>query len=162
MNNTTSARGLLVLLEAIAKGEAVDPDSSRQMVEILSHQKFNEAIPAGLPPGTRIAHKTGEVTKIHHDAAIVFAPRPFILVVQVRGMAESKDSAGLMADIARRNASMASLSAEPTSRPFSASRTRASKPGRSIGGNKYGSKSFGFIETVRRATASPAVCVLPT
>src|SRR5713101_3893104 len=102
MNNTTTARGLLVLLEAIAKGEAVDADSSRQMVEILSHQKFNEAIPAGLPPGTRIAHKTGEVTKIHHDAAIVYAPRPFILVILVRGMAESKDSAALMADIARR------------------------------------------------------------
>jgi len=65
MNNTTTARGLLILLEAIAKGKAVDPDSSRQMVEILARQKFNDAIPAGLPPGTRIAHKTGDITKIH-------------------------------------------------------------------------------------------------
>ena len=102
MNNTTTARGLLVLLEAIAKGEAVDADSSRQMVEILSRQKFNDAIPAGLPPGTRIAHKTGDITKIHHDAAIVYAPRPFVLVILVRGMPELKDSAALMADIARR------------------------------------------------------------
>jgi beta-lactamase class A len=102
MNNTTTARGLLVLLEAIAKGEAVDAESSRQMVEILSRQKFNDAIPAGLPPGTRIAHKTGDVTKIHHDAAIVYAPRPFILVILVRGMAQLKDSAALMADIAGR------------------------------------------------------------
>jgi beta-lactamase class A len=102
MNNTTTARGLLILLEAIAKGEAVDADSSRQMVEILARQKFNEAIPAGLPPGTRVAHKTGEVTKIHHDAAIVYGPRPFVLVILVRGITESKDSAALMADIARR------------------------------------------------------------
>jgi beta-lactamase class A len=102
MNNTTTARGLLILLEAIAKGEAVDPDSSRQMVEILLRQKSNEAIPAGLPPGTRVAHKTGEITKIHHDAAIVYGPCPFLLVILVRGMAESKDSAALMADIARR------------------------------------------------------------
>jgi beta-lactamase class A len=102
MNNTTTARGLLILLEAIAKGKAVDPDSSRQMVEILTRQKFNDAIPAGLPPGTRIAHKTGDITKIHHDAAIVYAPRPFVLVILVRGMAELKDSAALMADIARR------------------------------------------------------------
>jgi len=102
MNNTTTARGLLILLEAIAKGEAVDADSSRQMVEILARQKFNEAIPTGLPPGTRVAHKTGELTKIHHDAAIVYGPRPFVLVILVRGMAESKDSAALMADIARR------------------------------------------------------------
>jgi beta-lactamase class A len=102
MNNTTTARGLLNLLEAVAKGEAVDPDSSRRMVEILARQKFNEAIPAGVPPGTRVAHKTGEVTKIHHDAAIVYGPRPFVLVILVRGIAESKDSAALMADIARR------------------------------------------------------------
>jgi beta-lactamase class A len=102
MNNTTTARGLLILLQAIAKGEAVDPDSSRQMLEILARQQFNEAIPSGLPPGTRVAHKTGELTKIHHDAAIVYGPRPFVLVILVRGMAESKDSAALMADIARR------------------------------------------------------------
>jgi beta-lactamase class A len=102
MNNTTTARGLLSLLEAIANGQAVDPDSSRQMVEILSRQKFNEGIPAGLPPGTRVAHKTGELTKVRHDAAIVYAPRPFALVILVRGLAESKDSAALMADITRR------------------------------------------------------------
>src|ERR1700682_1822043 len=102
MNNTTTSRGLLILLEAIANGQAVDPDSSRQMVEILARQKFNEGIPAGVPPGTRVAHKTGELTKIYHDAAIVYAPRPFVLVVLVRGLAESKDSAALMADITRR------------------------------------------------------------
>jgi beta-lactamase class A len=102
MNNTTTARGLLLLLEAIAKGQAVDADSSRQMVEILARQKFNDAIPAGLPPGTRIAHKTGDITKIHHDAAIVYGPRPFVLVILVRGMAQLKDSAALMAGIARR------------------------------------------------------------
>ena len=102
MNNTTSARGLLILLDAIAEGQAIDPDSSRQMVDILARQKFNEAIPAGLPPGTRVAHKTGELTKIHHDAAIVYGPHPFVLVILVRGLAEFKDSSALMADITRR------------------------------------------------------------
>jgi beta-lactamase class A len=101
LNNTTTARGLELLLEAIAHGEAVDQQSSRQMVEILERQKFNEGIPAGLPPGTRVAHKTGEITGIHHDAAIVFAPKPFVLVILVRGLAETKDSAALMADITR-------------------------------------------------------------
>jgi beta-lactamase class A len=101
LNNTTTARGLQQLLEAIAHGEAVDQESSRLMIEILERQKFNEGIPAGLPAGTRVAHKTGEITKIHHDAAIVFAPKPFVLVILVRGLAETKDSAALMADITR-------------------------------------------------------------
>jgi beta-lactamase class A len=101
MNNTTTARGLLVLLEAIARGEEVGEKSSREMIEILERQKFNEGIPAGLPAGTRVAHKTGEITKIHHDAAIVFAGKPFVLVILVRGMADIKGSSALMADVTR-------------------------------------------------------------
>jgi len=101
LNNTTTARGLLQLLDAIARGQAVDQESSRQMSEILERQSFNDGIPAGLPAGTRVAHKTGEITRIHHDAGIVFAPRPFVLVILVRGLADTKDSATLMADITR-------------------------------------------------------------
>jgi beta-lactamase class A len=101
LNNTTNALGLAVLLETIAKGEAVDAEASRQMVEILERQKFNEGIPAGVPELTRVAHKTGELTNLHHDAAIVYAKRPFVLVILVRGMAEFKDSSALMADITR-------------------------------------------------------------
>ena len=101
MNNTTTARGLLELLDAIARGEAVDRESSREMIEILERQKFNDGIPAGLPAGTRVAHKTGEITKIHHDAAIVFAPKPFVLVILVRGLADIKESSALMADVTR-------------------------------------------------------------
>ena len=101
LNNTTTARGLEVLLEAIAEGKAVNTDASRQMIKILERQKFNEAIPAGLPAGIKVAHKTGEITKIHHDAAIVFAKRPFVLVILVRGIEDNKVSSALMADVAR-------------------------------------------------------------
>src|SRR5215472_8005491 len=101
MNNTTTARGLEVLLTAIAESKAVDADAARQMVEILGQQKFNEGIPAGLPPGIRVAHKTGEIAKIHHDAAIVYAQRPYVLVVLVHGIADEKVSAQLIAEISR-------------------------------------------------------------
>jgi len=99
MNNTTTARGLATLMTAIADGKAVDAESSKQMVAILERQKFNEAIPAGLPAGTRVAHKTGDITKVHHDAAIVYAKRPFVLVILVRGIAEDKEAYKLMAAI---------------------------------------------------------------
>jgi beta-lactamase class A len=102
LNNTTTARGLGILLQAIGDGKAVDARSSKEMIAILQRQKFNEGIPAGLPPGTSVAHKTGEITKIHHDAAIVFGKRPFVLVVLVRGLPAKKDSAALMAEITRR------------------------------------------------------------
>ena len=100
-NNTTTANALLVLLEAIAKGRAVSESASRQMVEILERQQFNEGIPAGLPPGTAVAHKTGSITRIQHDAGIVYSPRPYVLVVLVRGLDDEKKGHELIASIAR-------------------------------------------------------------
>lgn len=101
LNNTTTAGALLTLMDSIARGAAVDAESSREMQAILERQTFNDGIPAGLPPGTRVAHKTGEITRIQHDAGIVFAPRPFVLVVLTRGIADPKQSAALIADITR-------------------------------------------------------------
>ena len=98
-NNTTDALGLLTLFEAIGKGKAVSAKASAEMLEILKRQKFNDGIPAGLPTGTVIAHKTGTVTGIHHDAGIVYAARPYVLVILTRGMADQKVSAKLMTDI---------------------------------------------------------------
>ncbi len=102
LNNTTTARALLQLLEALAAGRAVDPQASHQMVAVLERQTVNERIPAGLPPGIPVAHKTGEITRIRHDAAIVYAPRPFVLVVLTRGLTDEKTADALIADIARR------------------------------------------------------------
>ena len=100
-SNTTTARALLTMLEAIANGSAVDEEASREMTEILARQHFNEGIPAGLPEGVRVAHKTGQITRIHHDAAIVEGPRPFVLVVLVEGLDDDRESAVLIGDIAR-------------------------------------------------------------
>jgi len=101
LNNTTTARALLTLMTAIAEGKAGDKASTQEMIGILERQKFNDRIPAGLPPGTKVAHKTGEITRIQHDAAIVFAPKPFVLVVLVRGLDDAKKSAAMTAEIAR-------------------------------------------------------------
>ena len=101
LNNTTTAKALLRLMEAIAQGQAVSKECSREMLAVLERQTINDRIPAGLPPGTRIAHKTGEITGISHDAAIVFAPRPFVLVVLTRGMAKPQEASALIAEITR-------------------------------------------------------------
>jgi beta-lactamase class A len=101
LNNSTTARGLMVLLERLARGRAVDARADAAMIEILKGQKFNDAIPAGLPDGTLVAHKTGTITKIHHDAAVVYAPQPYVLVVLVRGLADQKVSASLIAAVSK-------------------------------------------------------------
>ena len=99
LNNTTTARGLLVLMQKIATGQAVNKTADAEMAAILKRQHFNDGIPAGLPAGTVVGHKTGTITKIHNDAAIVYAPKPFVLVVLVRGIQDQKVSAALIASI---------------------------------------------------------------
>ena len=101
LSNTTDARGLLVLLDAIGHGKAVSPAASASMVAILERQKFAEGIPAGLPAGTRVAHKTGSITRIYHDAGIVYRTRPYVLVVLVRGLDDEKKAHALVAEITR-------------------------------------------------------------
>jgi beta-lactamase class A len=73
------------------------------MRDILLKQEFQSEIPAGLPPGTPVAHKTGWITGIHHDAAIVY-PRghaPYVLVLLTRGITDDATANSLMADISR-------------------------------------------------------------
>ena len=101
LNNTTTARALMTLLQRIAQRDAVDKQSSDAMIAILERQHFNDRIPAGVPAGTPVAHKTGEITRIQHDAAIVYAPRPYVLVVLVRGLDDAKKGSALIADISR-------------------------------------------------------------
>lgn len=101
LNNTTTARGLLVLFDKLAHGAAVSAQSDAAMIDILKRQQFNDGIPAGVPPGTPVAHKTGTITRIHHDAGVVYAQRPYVLVVLVRGLDDQKKSAAVMANLSR-------------------------------------------------------------
>jgi beta-lactamase class A len=101
LNNTTDAAALATLFEKLARGEAVSREASAEMIAILKRQKHNEGIPAGLPPGIEVAHKTGEITRIHHDAGVVYAKRPYVLVVLVRGIDDQAASGRLIADVSR-------------------------------------------------------------
>jgi len=103
LSNATTAGALATLMEAISLGQAIDSLSDQSMVEVLKHQQFNEMIPAGLPTDVIVAHKTGQITQIHHDAAIIYPPDspPYVLVILIEGLDEDTQSATLGAKIAR-------------------------------------------------------------
>lgn len=101
MNNTTSAYALMRVMEAVAGARAASPAASREMVDVLGRQHFTQMIPAGVPRGVRTANKTGDITRIAHDAAIVFPPgrAPYVLVVLTRGFATPSSAAPVAREV---------------------------------------------------------------
>lgn len=104
MNNTTTARGLLQLYTALGIGELAGPVETREMIDILLEQEFNDAIPAGLPPGVPVAHKTGWITAVDHDGGIVLpaGESPYVLVILTRGVEDERVTRQAAADVSRR------------------------------------------------------------
>jgi beta-lactamase class A len=103
MNNTVTARGLAHILRLLLDGKVVSHESSRAMLEVLKAQKFREGIPARLPPGTAVAHKTGWIKgRYYHDAAVIYPSgrKPYVLVVLTRGIKDDAQANRLVADIA--------------------------------------------------------------
>ncbi len=103
LNNTTTARDLSIILAAIQENKAASAKSCAAMREVLLEQEFNTGIPAELPAGTRVAHKTGWITGVTHDAAIVYPPKgpTYVLVVLTKGIPDEPTAQKLIADISR-------------------------------------------------------------
>jgi beta-lactamase class A len=103
LNNSTTARDLSTLLAAIERGKAASPASTKAMRDILLAQELNQEIPAGVPPGTPVAHKTGQISAVLHDAAIVYPQgrSPYILVVLTSGIPDETVARSLIVDLSR-------------------------------------------------------------
>lgn len=103
LNNTTTAHDLAVLMQAIATGKAASRAGTDSLRAILLDQEFRAGIPAGVPSGVQVANKTGWITAIAHDAAIIYpnGRAPYVLVILTRGFPEEPQAERLMADISR-------------------------------------------------------------
>jgi beta-lactamase class A len=90
LNNEVTANGLLKLLRMIADGKAYSQAACDAMLEIMLEQQYRSGIPAGLPKAARVAHKTGNISTVHHDAGIVYLDgrKPYVLVILTQFPAE--------------------------------------------------------------------------
>ncbi|PYQ49546.1 MAG: serine hydrolase [Acidobacteria bacterium] len=102
LNNEVTANGLLKLLRLIAEERAYSKNASDEMLNILLEQQYRGGIPAGLPKAARVAHKTGNISTVHHDAGIVFIEdrKPYVLVILTQFRAETGRGTAV-ADVSR-------------------------------------------------------------
>jgi beta-lactamase class A len=103
LSNSTTAYDLMLMFEDMARGEAVSEEASREMIDILLDQKFNEMIPARLPDDVKVAHKTGWITGLHHDSGIVFLPdgRKYVLVLLSKNLPDEDAGVQTLADVSK-------------------------------------------------------------
>ncbi len=90
MSSLEQALGLIAVADA-------------QTLSVAVHDSLDGGISSGLPRGTRVAHKSGEIARQHHDAALVFPEgrKPYVLVVMTRGFEKQDEAATLVREVSR-------------------------------------------------------------
>jgi len=103
LSNTTTAKDLAIIMKAIATHKAGTEADCKNMIAILKDQQFNEIIPHDLPKDVVVAHKTGSITGVHHDAGIVYLPdgRTYVLVLLSKNLADFDKGTQQLAGISK-------------------------------------------------------------
>ena len=103
VNNMVTAKGLISVLRPIEEGTAFSVEASAHMLEILHDQEFRSGIPAGVPDSAKVANKTGEISTVAHDAAIVYLPerKPYAVVVLTEWERGSSSRSDTIARVSR-------------------------------------------------------------
>lgn len=99
LHNLVTAADLGLTLQALAAHRAASPAVCREILAVLGAQQINDAIPVGLPPGTRVAHKSGWVEGVSHDAGIVWPSdgKPFVFAMCTTSDLDEQEGLDLIA-----------------------------------------------------------------
>ena len=102
VTNTTSARDLNLVFEKLYTNQCLGEEYDLKMLDIMSGVKNTTKLPSLLPPGTRVAHKTGSVIAHEHDAGIVFGPsRHFAVSILSRELPNPEKAKKVIAQLSK-------------------------------------------------------------
>lgn len=73
-NNLCTPDDMTAILTWLAEGTFISPAVSEAVLDILCRQQLNNRIPARLPAGTKVAHKTGTIASAVNDSGIINLP----------------------------------------------------------------------------------------
>jgi beta-lactamase class A len=87
--NVTCAADVALLLRLLVDGRVVSPEASEDMLQLLAAQVVNDRLPALLPDDVVVAHKTGNIDNVIHDAGVIYTSSgPAVVVVLTAGAPE--------------------------------------------------------------------------
>jgi beta-lactamase class A len=92
--NLTTPRDMGMLLTQIERGAhegvrtVASPESCRKMIDTLLRQEDRDKIARGLPKGTPLANKTGEIDGVRNDVGIIdpYGDKPYVLAVLTKDL----------------------------------------------------------------------------
>ncbi len=101
LNNTITAYDMMLMYQLMAEGKIVNQKACDEMIRILLDQADKKVIPVLLPANIKVAHKTGSITGVQHDAGIVFLPdgRKYVLVLLSKNLVDAVAATKAMARV---------------------------------------------------------------
>lgn len=103
LSNSTTAYDLMLIFEALANGKAVNAEADKEMLHILQQQKHTDLIPALLPENLKIANKTGWITGVHHDSALIELTdgKKYVLVLLSKNMKDMEAGSKMLSEVSK-------------------------------------------------------------
>jgi beta-lactamase class A len=98
-DNIATPRAVGTLLTMLAKRQLISAAASDRMLARLERQQINDRLPAELPEGVVVAHKTGNLPGLTHDAGIIFTPSGPRIVVAMTWDAEDTYAYAFIANV---------------------------------------------------------------
>lgn len=101
--NYTSVRDCGKILEEIYRGVCVSSQYSRKMLELLKQQERNWKIPAGIGENIYVANKTGELSDVENDVAIIqlTEDKAYILCIMTEEVQDGGTAISHIVDLSR-------------------------------------------------------------
>jgi beta-lactamase class A len=103
LSSSATVRDFGRALELLARGELVSPAASRAMLGVMERLPDRSMLPARLPAGARVAHKTGAIDGVRGDVGLVTLPdgRRYVAAFLARGLRDERKAEACLAEASR-------------------------------------------------------------
>ena len=98
-DNWATPHAIGTFFTLLAKRQLISAAASGRMLERLERQQINDRLPAQLPADTVIAHKTGNLGGLAHDAGIIYTKTGPRVVVAMTWNGLDEDAANFISSI---------------------------------------------------------------